>query len=328
MTDSEFRVLVADDTIRPEGIRMLEEVASLTTLPAYSTEEQLLDAVRDADAILSRTAMISGSVVAAAPRLQIVSRHGVGLDYVDVEACTQHGVIVTITGDANSQAVSEHAFASLMAVARQLILAAADLRSGTWDRERAVGVELYRKTLGIVGLGRIGSRMARHARGFDMQVIACDPYIDSERARGLDVALVDLETLLRRSDFVSLHVPLTEETRGLIGRAELAWMKPSAILVNTARGGVIEERALYEALAERRIAGAALDVFAEEPLPAGHPLVLLDNVVCTPHCAGQTEEALVRVSVRAAENILCVYRGEVPPLVVNPEALENRSRAG
>jgi D-3-phosphoglycerate dehydrogenase len=215
-----------------------------------------------------------------------------------------------------------------MAVARKLNLAGAELRSGTWNRERAVGVELYRKTLGIVGLGRIGSRIARHARGFDMHVIACDPYIDPKRARRLDVILVDLETLLRRSDFVSLHVPLTEETRGMIGQSELALMKPSAILANTARGGVIEEEALLEALAGRRIAGAALDVYAEEPLPAGHPLTQLDNVVCTPHCAGQTDEALVRVSVRAAENILYVYRGEVPPLVVNPEALENGSRAG
>jgi D-3-phosphoglycerate dehydrogenase len=321
--NKDYKVLLADDSIQPDGIRMLEEVASLTRLPMWPPEKDLVNAAQDVDAILSRSATISRPVVAASPKLKIISRHGVGVDYVDVEACTEHGVLVTITGDANSEAVSEHALTCLLAVARNVALADAEMKAGKWERPHLTGVELYRKVLGIVGLGRIGSRLAKHARGFDMEVIACDPYIDPEKARRLDVTLVELETLLRRSDFVSLHVPLTEETEHMIGWTELELMKRSAILVNTARGPVVDGGALYEALTTGRIAGAALDVFEKEPLPAGHPLRHLDNVVLTPHVAGQSEEAMESVSIRAAENILCVLQGETPPLelVVNPEVL-------
>jgi D-3-phosphoglycerate dehydrogenase len=307
---------------------MLEQVAALTLLPAWPSVEELVDAARNVDAILSRSAIISASVIAASPKLKIVSRHGVGLDYVDVAACTRHGVLVTTTGDANSEAVSEQAFALLLAVARRVAAADAAMRSGEWAsvRPRLVGAELHRKVFGIVGLGRIGSRVAKHAHGFDMEVIACDPYIDPDRAHKCGATLVDLESLLRRSDVVSMHVPLTDETRGMIGRAELELIKSSAVLINTSRGPVVDEEALIEALADRRIAGAGLDVFAQEPLPAKHPLLQLDNVVCSPHIAGQTEEAMVGMSVRAAENILCVLRGQVPPFVANPEVIEQTSR--
>ena len=330
MKDRDYRVLLADDSIRPDGIKMLEEVASLTRLPMWPPEEELVNAARDVDAILSRSATISRPVIAASPKLKIVSRHGVGVDYVDIQACTEHGVLVTITGDANYEAVSEQALACLLAVARKIALADAEMKAGKWERPHLTGVELYRKVLGIVGLGRIGSRMAKHAKGFDMEVIACDPYIDPERALRFDATLVDLRTLLRRSDFVSLHVPLTEETEHMIGQAQLELMKPSAILVNTARGPVVDGQALYEALSIGTIAGAGLDVFEEEPLPADHPLRKLDNVVLTPHVAGQSEEAMVGVSIRAAENVLRVLRGETPPieLIVNPEVLATTSRVG
>jgi D-3-phosphoglycerate dehydrogenase len=330
MTNRDYRVLLADDSIRPDGIEMLRKVASLKRLPMWPPEDDLVDAARDADAILSRSAIISRPVIAASPKLKIVSRHGVGVDYVDVEACTEHGVLVTITGDANSESVSEQALACLLAVARRIALADAEMKAGKWERPHLTGVELYRKVLGIVGLGRIGSRMAKHAKGFDMEVIACDPYIDAERALRFDATLVDLETLLRRSDFVSLHVPLTEETAHMIGQAQLELMKPSAILINTARGPVVDGQALYEALNIGTIAGAGLDVFEEEPLPADHPLRKLDNVVLTPHVAGQSEEAMAGVSIRAAENVLRVLRGETPPieLIVNPEVLATTSRVG
>jgi D-3-phosphoglycerate dehydrogenase len=322
------RVLVADDSLRPQGVRMLEQVTTVTLLPAWPSEKELVGAARNVDAILSRSAIISAPVIAAAPQLKVVSRHGVGLDYVDVEACTRHGVLVTTTGDANSEAVSEQAFALLFAVARRVTTADAAMRLGEWSsvRPRVVGVELHRKVFGIVGLGRIGSRVAKHAHGFDMEVIACDPYIDADRAHRFGATLTDLETLLRRSDVVSMHVPLTDETRGMIGRAELEFIKPSAVLINTSRGPVIDEEALIEALTTRRIAGAGLDVYAQEPLPAEHPLLQLDNVVCSPHIAGQTEEAMVGMSVRAAENILCVLRGQVPPFVANPEVIGQTSR--
>ena len=322
MSDKSFNVLITDASIRPEGIELLESVASLTVLQSYTSEADIIEAARDADAILARTAIISKAVIEAAPKLKIVSRHGVGVDNVDVDACTRQGVLVTITGDANSEAVSECAFGLLLAIARKTAQANAHIRSGQWNRDLFVGLELYEKVLGIVGMGRIGSRLARHAGGFDMQVLAYDPYVDADAAQEAGITLVNLETLLRRADFISLHMPLTDETRHIIGPAELALMKPSAILVNTARGGLVDETALYETLVNNRIAGAALDVFEAEPLSNENRLLELDNLLCSPHVAGQTEESLLRMSVGAAENILRVFRGERPLGIVNPAALE------
>ena len=317
-----FKVLIADAAIRPEGINMLETSATLTSLPAYVSETEVIDAAKDVDAILVRTTKISRPVVEASPRLKIVSRHGVGVDNVDVPACTEQGIVVTTTGDANSEAVSEHAFGCLIAVARKLAIADTIIKSGGWERDNIIGVELHRKVLGLIGVGRVGLRIAKHATGFDMEVIAYDPYAKPEIAQELNVSLVDLKTLLHRSDFISLHVPLTSATRHLIGHAELKLMKSSAILVNTARGGLIDGQALYQALRHHWIAGAALDVFEQEPLPPGHPLPQLRNLLCTPHAAGQTEEGLRRMSIRAADNILRLFRGEEPSDIVNPEALK------
>ena len=324
MSAKTFNVLITDASIRPEGIEMLEAVASLTVLQSYTPEAGIIEAAREADAILARAAVISEAVIQAAPKLKIVSRHGVGVDNVDVAACTRQGVLVSITGDANSEAVSEYAFGLLLAVARKVAQANAHIRAGQWNRDLFIGLELYGKVLGIIGLGRIGSRLGRHAAGFDMEVLAYDPYVDANAAQAAGIALVDLETLLRRADFISLHMPLTDETRHLIGPAELALMKSSAILVNTARGGLIDEAALYETLLNKRIAGAALDVFETEPLSQGNRLATLDNLLCSPHVAGQTEESLLRMSVDAAENILRVFRGETPLGIVNPEALDQQ----
>jgi D-3-phosphoglycerate dehydrogenase len=324
MSAKAFNVLITDASIRPEGIEMLEAVASLTVLQSYTPEAGIIEAAREADAILARAAVISEAVIQAAPKLKIVSRHGVGVDNVDVAACTRQGVLVSITDDANSEAVSEYAFGLLLAVARKVAQANAHIRAGQWNRDLFIGLELYGKVLGIIGLGRIGSRLGRHAAGFDMEVLAYDPYVDANAAQAAGIALVDLETLLRRADFISLHMPLTDETRHLIGPAELALMKSSAILVNTARGGLIDEAALYETLLNKRIAGAALDVFETEPLSQGNRLATLDNLLCSPHVAGQTEESLLRMSVDAAENILRVFRGETPLGIVNPEVLDQQ----
>jgi D-3-phosphoglycerate dehydrogenase len=279
----------------------------------------------DVDAVLSRSGTFSRAVIEAAPRLKIISRHGVGCDNIDVEACNEHGVIISTSGDANSEAVSEHTMALLLSVARMLPFADRSIRAGIWDRS-VRSVELQGKTLGLVGVGRIGSRVAHQAQGFDMRVLAYDPYATPEMARTANAELTDLESVLRQADFVSLHAPLTPETRHLIGAAELALMKPDAILVNTSRGGLVDEAALCEALAEKRIAGAGLDVFEQEPLEPDNPLRGLDNVVLAPHLGGTTEEALVRLSVRAAQNILAVLRGERPTAVHNPEVLETTTR--
>src|SRR5262245_42767737 len=323
MPEKKYKVLIADPAIHPAGLELLEAATELIILPSYAPLEAVIAAAREVEAILARTAKIPAAVVRAAPKLKIVSRHGVGVDSVDVAECTRQGVVVTITGEANAAAVSEHAFGMLLALANKLVQAHASVKAGEWERGRFVGGELEGKSLGLVGLGRIGSRMARQAQGFGMEVLVYDPYIDAQKAQQAGARLTDLQTLLRQADFISLHIPLTEESRHLIGRAELALMKPSAILINTARGGLIDEGALYEALVEQRIAGAALDVFEQEPLPGSYPLAHLENVLCSPHVAGQTAEALVKMSVGAAENILQVLRGERPAFVVNPEAWEH-----
>ncbi len=326
MAQFPHKVLIADSSIRPQGVQMVQAVAEVTFLPPHAPERDLLEGAREVDAILARSAKLSRTVIEGTRRLKIISRHGVGVDSVDVAACTERGILVTITGDANSEAVSEYAFGLLLATARKIAAAHADLASGQWRRENFPGVELFGKTLGIIGLGRIGSRFAKHAQGFDMTVLAYDPYADAERARSLQVSLVDLKELLGRADFITIHTPLTAETTRLIGQAEFDQMKPSAILVNAARGALIDEAALYRALKSKRIAGAGLDAFAKEPLATDHPLRELENVVMTPHIAGQTEEAMVRMSTGAAENILRVLRGEMPDNIVNPEVLKTLSK--
>ena len=321
-----FKVLITDTGVHPLGIRMLEAAAQVVDVPPSATEDEIAEAAKDVDAILARVCRISRRVILAAPKLKIVSRHGVGVDNVDVEECTRNGIAVAITEEATCQAVCEHTFACMLALANKVTAADREIRAGKWERHKWVGVELHGKTLGILGLGPIGSRTAKHAAAFEMEVIACDPYVEETAASELGVSLVDFETLLGRADFLSLHVPLTPETKGIIGPRELDSMKPSAILVNTCRGGVVDEKALHRALVDGGIAGAAIDVFEQEPVPADHPLLQLDNILCTPHIAGQSAESMVRMSQAAAENILCVLRGERPSQVVNPEVLQDRSR--
>jgi D-3-phosphoglycerate dehydrogenase len=321
------KVLIADDNLSPQGLDLLRQSTDLIQLPAYSTEDQLREAARDVDGILLRACNLTAPIIEAAARLQIVSRHGVGYDNVDVEACTRRGIVVSITESANAQAVSEHAFACMLALANRIVAANASMRQGKWDRAGLVGLELGGKVLGIFGLGRIGSKVAKQARAFDMEVITCDPYIGEDRASQFGAELVEAATLLERADFITVHVPLSPETRHLIGASELERMKSTAYLVNTARGGIVDEAAICAALDSGSIAGAALDVFEEEPVPPNHPLFQLDNLLlCSPHVSGQTAESMVRMSVDAAENILRVLRGEPPSFAVNPEVLKDRSR--
>ena len=220
MANHAHKILIADTSIAPEGVSLLEREASLLTLPPYATEAEIIDLVGDVDAILLRACIVSGPVIRAAPALKVVSRHGVGVDNVDVAECTRHGIAVAITEEANSQAVSEHAFACMLAMANDLVRANSQIRQGKWERHKWVGNELHGKVLGVVGLGRIGSRTARQGRAFSMDVLACDPYVGAERADATGASLVDLATLLDRADFVSIHVPLNAETRHLFGRAE------------------------------------------------------------------------------------------------------------
>jgi D-3-phosphoglycerate dehydrogenase len=316
------RVLVTDQMIRREAIAILEKAAEVRVIQQHSPEAVIVEAVRDVEGILARSNNITANVLAAAPSLKIVARHGVGVDSVDLAEATRRGVLVTTTPEANVVTVAEYVFALLLGYSRKIGEAHRIVKDGRWERPKLVGIELYQKTMGVIGLGNIGSRVAQRAKGFGMDVIGHDPFLSAERAKELGVTLTSLDDLLRRSDIVTLHVRATPETRDLIGERELQAMKPSAILVNTSRGEVVDERALITALQEKRITGACLDTFQQEPLEAPSPLRELDNVLLSPHVGGQSAEAMVRMGTEAAGYIVKVLEGEIPGGIYNREALD------
>jgi D-3-phosphoglycerate dehydrogenase len=265
------------------------------------TEERLIELLSGVDGAIVGVVPLTARVLENAPQLKVVSAHGVGVDYIDLQAAARLGVIVANCPGANDQSVADLAIGLMVCIARQIPLADQNVRGG--KRGRYEGCELWRKTLGLIGLGRIGRAVARRALGFDMQVLAYDPYVDEKQAEVMGVRMASLEEVIASADFLSLHAALTEETRHLIGKRELEWMKLSAFLINTARGGLVDEEALCTALVEGKLAGAALDVFAVEP-PLNSPLLGLNNVVVTPHIGAHTKEAIERVGVLAAQNVV------------------------
>ena len=278
---------------------------------------QLLAAIADVDAILVRSATrVDAEALAAARRLRVVARAGVGLDNVDVKAATQAGVMVVNAPTSNITSAAELTVALMLAAARHISPAHAALRQGQWKRSQFAGIELFEKTLGIVGLGRIGVLVAQRLSAFGMNVIAYDPYVQAGRAAQLGVRMVPLEELLENADFISVHLPKTAETTGLIGAAQLARAKPSLVLVNAARGGIVDEGALYDALKRGQIAAAGLDVFATEPC-TDSPLFELDNVVATPHLGASTDEAQEKAGVAVARSVRLALQGELVPDAVN-----------
>jgi len=286
---------------------------------------ELVRGVRDADGLLCLlTDQVDAEVIAAGERLKVISTHAVGYDNIDVAAATARGIPVCNTPGVLTEATADLTWALIMAAARRVTEAERYLRAGkwkSWSPQLLLGLEVHRATLGIVGLGRIGQAVARRARGFDLRVLCTSASRKPEAEGELGAEFVDLETLLRESDIVSVHVPLTEATRGLIGAAELALMKPTALLINTARGPVIDQAALVQALQQGVIAGAGLDVYEVEPLPADDPLLALDNVVLLPHLGSATVATRTRMAVMAAENLIAGITGERPPYLVNPEVL-------
>jgi D-3-phosphoglycerate dehydrogenase len=277
----------------------------------------LLAAVPEADALLVRSAtQVDAEVLAAARRLKVVARAGVGLDNVDVRAATKAGVMVVNAPQSNIVSAAEMAVGLLLAASRHIAPASAALRAGEWKRSRFTGVELYEKTAGIVGLGRIGALVAQRLAAFGMQVIAYDPYVAAGRAAQMGVRLVSLEELLEVSDVVSVHLPKTPETVGIIGAEQLATVKPSLILVNAARGGIVDEDALAAALKEGRLAAAGLDVYATEPC-TDSPLFELEQVVATPHLGASTDEAQEKAGVSVARSVRLALAGELVPDAVN-----------
>lgn len=299
-----FRILVADGLTRA-GLAALAEDDRFELIEQTGLKgDALAEALADVDAVIVRSATkITREAMARADRLRVIGRAGVGVDNIDVTAATERGVAVINAPAGNTISAAELALALLLAVARSIPAADRSMKAGEWDRKSFSGIELNGKTLGLIGAGRIGGTVARRARSFGMRVIAFDPFLTEDRARELDVDRVALDEMLERADVITLHVPLTDATQGLIGDAEFARMKAGAILVNAARGGVVDEDALYRALTEGTLRGAALDVYAQEPLPADHPLRTLDSVVLTPHLGASTAEAQENVALEIAEGI-------------------------
>jgi D-3-phosphoglycerate dehydrogenase len=278
---------------------------------------ELIPAIADVDAILVRSATkVDAEALAAAARLKVIARAGVGLDNVDVKAATQAGVMVVNAPTSNIVSAAELAVALMLAAARHISPAHAALRGGEWKRSKYTGIELYEKTVGIVGLGRIGVLVAQRLSAFGMKVIAYDPYVQAGRAAQMGVRLVDLDTLLAESDFMSVHLPKTPETVGLIGADQLAQARRSLVLVNAARGGIVDEAALYDALKTGQIAAAGLDVFASEPC-TDSPLFELENVVATPHLGASTDEAQEKAGIAVARSVRLALSGELVPDAVN-----------
>jgi D-3-phosphoglycerate dehydrogenase len=310
-----FRVLVSDP-LAEAGVAILRARAAVDVRTGLSREE-LLAILPEYDALIVRSETnVSADVLAAGTRLRVVTRAGVGTDNIDVPAATERGISVLNTPGPNSIAAAEHTLAVTLATLRHIPLADASLRAGKWERKRFVGSELYRKTLGVVGLGRIGREVTSRARAFGMDVLIYDPYVSAATAEALGATALPLDAVLAGADIITLHLPLLAETRGIIGARELARMKHGAFLINCARGGLVDEAALYEALTSGHLGGAGLDVYEREP-PVGSPLLGLPNVTVTPHLAASSVEAQEGVGIVAAETTLAALAGELVENAVN-----------
>jgi D-3-phosphoglycerate dehydrogenase len=278
----------------------------------------LLKALATADAILVRSAtQVDEEAIAAAPKLKVIARAGVGLDNVDIKAATNAGVMVVNAPTSNVISAAELAIGHLMSLARFIPDANASLKAGEWKRSKYTGVELYEKTIGIIGLGRIGTLVAQRLAGFGANLIGYDPYVTPARAEQIGVKLATIDEVLEQSDFITIHIPKTPETTGMISTAQFAKAKPNLRIVNCSRGGIIDEAALYEALKSKQIAGAGLDVFANEP-PTGSPLLELDNIVVTPHLGASTDEAQEKAGISVAKSVRLALAGDLVPDAVKP----------
>ncbi len=311
----------------PEVIRQLERAGFALEYNREGRalrEDELIGRLPGVFATVAASEPYNERVFTAAPDLRVVARMGVGYDRVDVDAATRHGAAVAMAFGANHEAVADYAFALIAALGSELTGYHRKVLGSGWGGN--VHLSLWQATVGIVGFGRIGQALARRCRGFEMRVVASDPQIDPDHAAQLGVELLPLDRVLAEADFVSIHAPLTPETEHLIDRERLALMKATAYLVNTARGGLVDETALIEALEQHRIAGAGLDVFELEPLPAGSPLRQLDNVLLTPHCAGTNTRSLVDMLQRCVTSILDIHAGRNPgdEYLLNPKVLGTR----
>ncbi|GBD96946.1 MAG TPA: phosphoglycerate dehydrogenase [Nitrospirae bacterium] len=298
-----MKVLVSDN-ISDKGISILEKAGLEVDVKTGLAPERLKKEIGKYDALIIRSATkVTADIIRSARKLRVIGRAGSGLDNVDKIAATKRGIVVMNTPGGNTITTAEHTVALLLSMARQIPQATASMKQGKWEKKKFMGVELYHKTLGIIGLGNIGTHVARMAQGMGMNVITYDPYLSEEKAKTLGVTVVELNGLFKNADFITNHIPLTNETKNLINARSIAKMKKGVRIINAARGGVIDEEALYKALKSGRVAAAALDVFEKEP-PEGSPLLELDNFICTPHLGASTADAQENVAVAVANQIV------------------------
>ncbi|MDI6814645.1 MAG: phosphoglycerate dehydrogenase [Dehalococcoidales bacterium] len=310
-----MKILIAEP-ISDEGIDILRSYAKVDIKLGLKPEE-LISTIGDYEALVVRSqTQVSAKVIQAGKKLQVIARAGAGVDNIDVDEATRRGIVVVNAPSANTISTAEHTIALMLALARNIPQANAVLKSGVWRRADFMGTEIRDKTLGIIGLGKVGSEVARRAQGLEMKVIANDPYISADYARNRQVELVSLNQLLKESDFITLHVPLTASTKGLIGAKELTLVKPTVRIINTARGGVIDEEALAKAVKEKRVAGAAIDVFSTEPATKS-TLFEEANIIVTPHLGASTTEAQAMAATDVARQVIEVFKGQPARYAVN-----------
>ena len=315
MADTRKRVLVTDE-ISEEGIEILRKESHVDIRVGLKPKE-IIAVIGDYEALMVRSqTRVTADIIEAGKNLQVIARAGVGIDNVDVEAATRCGIVVVNAPTGNTVSAAEHTIALLLALARNIPQANVVLKSGVWKRNEFMGTELRGKTLGIIGLGNVGSEVAKRAQGFEMKLLGIDPLVSLEYAKKLGVTLVELEQLLRESDFITMHIPLTAQNRDMIGAKELALVKPTVRIINTARGGLIDEKELVKAIREKRVAGAAIDVFEKEPCTKSI-LFGEDNIIVTPHLGASTTEAQVLAARDVAEQIVDVFKGQPARSAIN-----------
>lgn len=304
------KVLVTD-TLSPQGLALLQGAADVEfDVVTGLSQEALAERISGYDGLIIRSSVkVTDEVISSSDKLRVIGRAGVGVDNVDLPSASMRGIAVMNTPGANSMATAEHTIALLLSLCRHIPQAQASLKEGKWERKKYVGVQLYQKTLGVIGLGRVGIRVAQRCHAFGMRILGYDPYLSDEAAEDLRIKRVDLPELFAKSDFITLHAALTPDTKQIINAQSIEQMKDGVFLVNAARGNLVDEAALVEALRSRKIAGAALDVFSEEPLSPSNPLLQLDNVVMTPHLAASTEEAQRDVGTQIVVQVLDALHG-------------------
>ncbi len=310
--------------IHESGIKILKKEVEVVFASDFSVET-LCREIKGIHGVIVRTAPFPRKIIELADNLEVIGRHGVGVDNVDIEAASEHKIFVVNTPNANMVSVAEHTISLILCLAKRLVIANKATREGNFAiRNEFAAIDLNGKTLGIVGVGRIGSIVAMKCQAaFNMKILAYDPYLSPEKAKKIGLSLCyALPELLEKSDFVTLHLPLTEETKGLIREKELKLMKPTAFLINAARGEIVDEKALVKALKEKWITGAAIDVFNQEPPKLNNPLLHIENIILSPHMAALTKECTIRMATGAAEGVLDVLRGNKPKHLVNSKLLK------